>query len=880
MSKLIPMRGFDFDIDDIDGAEYMLDHRFEGCFCFVSGTKKCDLSNAKAILDNKIELPLASGICQMGPHRKNVVGVLMQPYLTEYDKDYLLHVERIVDEEGIEFEAAEYTIHTLPKTSMDIKYKERDMLTLEVAREGIVLLENKDNLLPLKHGEKINIFGSGFAKFRLGASGAGRINPRYSIRLLDGLEDYSSLEVNPELKSFYKTATNYLPEKNIVHCASQWSQIAVVAISRGTSENFDNLAIPGEFYLEKEEELLIEQVCKQFSKTILLLNTGYPIDVRCVKKYGVAAVLWTGLCGMQGGRAVAEILEGKVNPSGKLPDTWSYTWEEIPSSKNFFQPDCKENRISGSCDKYITTVYEEGIYVGYRYFDTFEKPVAYGFGYGLSYTSFELKWGSLLWKNPRTLDDEACEIKVVVTNTGNYPGKEVIQLYVSIPDGKLEQPKRRLVAYAKTKLLQKGESQELTLTANGRELVSFDVECATWICEPGNWKVFGGISLQESIVVDEFDIKEKMILAVSKNYMKLPEQNDITVLSKKDVIGTYPKGEKTGFTGKGYITPVVSRTYSKERNPIHYERTASKITWGMVLENPQLLKNFVGQFTDYELARTVVCAKNGWGMEEKGEAGHIYVFENYETPEFVFADGNNGVNLKKKNIGFPTSVTLCATFNEELAYFVGKAIAEEAKENDIQVILAPAANLHRNPLCGRHAEYFSEEPLLAGRMAGMQSKGLEENGAVSTLKHILANNCEASRLRNDSIIDERTLRELYMKVFEEAFFVHNPKTLMTSYNAINGIYGAENEDMLQGIFIEELGFDGFVMTDWSSSDTCNVINAIAAGNGWITPGGMEDTIPRKIVEAIKNGEINRERIEKSVYRMWSVILEFQLGVCS
>lgn len=876
---LIPMRAPEYDIDDVDGAEYMLDHKLEGCFCFFCTKEIQSLECAKAILDGKQELQITSGICQLGPHFETVVGVQVQPYLTEYDKTYILHVKGIEDVDGNVMEPMVFTIHTLPKAEADRTYWERDLVTLEAAREGIVLLKNEGNVLPLENQAKINVFGSGFSKFRLGASGAGRINARYMIRLFDGIAEYSSLQMNEELKAFYSTALDRLPDEGMIKRAQEWSQTAVIAITRGTSENFDNLAFPGEFYLTEEEESLIRNVSGLFRQTILIINSGYPMDVRCVEQYGIKAVLWTGLCGMNGGRAVAEILEGTVTPSGKLPDTWSLTWEEIPSSRNFYQPPSPEARINGGCRDYINTVYEEGLYVGYRYFDTFSKTTAFGFGHGLSYTNFSCTYEMTVWTEPETLDQIAAEVKAHVKNEGAYAGKEVVQVYVQIPDGKLEQPSRRLVGFAKTKLLNPGESQELVMTVQGRELASFDTERAAWICEPGTWKFFAGTSLGASKCITDVDVKEEKVLRKSKNYMPLPETFPLQTLSKKNPEETYPKGGYSGKTGADGITPPGVQKYTGEKNPICPKQRETLLMWDAVQADPDLLEDFVGQFSDYELARMCVCAKNGWGMEEKGEAGRLYVFEKYGTPEFAFADGNNGVNMKAKNIGFPTSVTVCATFNEELAYQAGAAIADEAKDLGIHVILAPGMNLHRNPLGGRHAEYFSEDPLLAGRMAGQQSRGLEEHGVASCMKHVLANNCESSRLRNNSIADERTLRELYLKVFEEAFQVHRPAALMTSYNAINSVYGAESEDMLQGIFTEEFGFEGFVMTDWTSSDTCDIVNAVAAGNGWITPGGMDDSQTMQIVEGIQNGRIDRKRIQKNVYRMFRVVLQFAQKTC-
>lgn len=878
--QLIPMKKLEFNIEDVDGAEYMLDHKMEGCFCFICTKEIGNMDAAYAVLtESGKKIKIVHGMCKLGPFKETVVGLCIQPLLTEYDRDYHIMVEGIVDVDGNKMKPKEFIVHTMPKKKEDLRYRERDQITLEAAREGIVLLKNEKNILPLSHNAKINIFGSGFAKFRLGASGAGRINPRYQIRLFDGIERYSTLQINPELRRFYSEATDVLPSKRIMMDAEEYSQIAVITITRGTSENFDNLAFKGEFYLTDEEENLIKTVSERFLHTILLLNTGYPVDVRAVDKYGVDAVMWTGLCGMNGGRAVAEILEGMVNPSGKLPDTWSFTWEEIPSSMNFYQPKTIEERINGGSEEYIDTVYEEGSYIGYRYFDTFQKQTAFCFGHGLSYTSFDISFKDVQWNIPKDLNDMTAALRFSVANTGERAGKEVVQVYATIPEKKLEQPRRRLVGFAKTKMLQPGESQEILISVNGRELASFDVENAVWICEEGTYQFWAGASLDDSKKIFSKIFKKDIVLYKSRNYMALPKDYEMCVLSKNDEKGTYPKGKKTRMTGEnGFLVrgkQIWNTTDKPESgNQLIEHGSAENITWDMVKDGKRSLAAFVGQFSTYELARMAVCAKNGWGMEEKGEAGRIYVFEKYKSPEFAFADGNNGVNLKEENIGFPSSVTVCATFNEELAYSVGAAIADEAKEKEIDVILAPAMNLHRNPLGGRNAEYFSEDPLLAGRMAGQQGLGLEDHGVVSCMKHIVANNCESSRLRNDSMIDERTLRELYLKVFEEAFCVYHPSTLMTGYNGVNGIFCAENGDMIQGIFENEFGFDGFVMTDWTSCDTCDIVNAVAAGNGWITPGGMDDEQTIQIVQGVKDGRIDRTRLEKSIYRMFQTVLRF------
>ena len=357
LPQLLAMKAPEFNIEDVDSAEYMLDHRMEGCFCFVCTKKIGSMENARALLrEGDKNIRIISEICNVGPFRETIVGLCLQPVLTEYDKDYHILIQGIVDEDGNEMQPMEYCLHTRPKAGEEPRYEKRDQVTLKVAREGIVLLKNEKHVLPFAQEAKINVFGSGFAKFRIGASGAGRINPRYQIRLFEGIENYTSLKINPELRKFYAEATDTLPEEDVLKRAVDYADTAILALTRGTSENFDNLAFKGEFYLTDEEERLIEKVSRTFSHTVLLLNTGYPVDGRCVEKYGIDAVLWTGLCGMNGGRAVAEILAGTVNPSGKLPDTWSLTWEEIPSSRNFYQPETPQERISGGCEKYLASL--------------------------------------------------------------------------------------------------------------------------------------------------------------------------------------------------------------------------------------------------------------------------------------------------------------------------------------------------------------------------------------------------------------------------------------------------------------------------------------------------------------------------------------------
>lgn len=795
-----------YNIDDMDGQMYMLDRRFSGCL-ILGFTKKMDQSvygkvtcEGKVLPEGLIEAMEIAGGQQM-------LGIPVRETFTEYGKEYLLHIEGFVDVDGIEMEPQEIVVRTLPKPEPDPAYQEHDEVALRAAREGIVLLKNEEGVLPLSPDSQVNIIGGKL--FRNGTAGAGRINPRYSIGFMRALEEYSQLQINKDAST------------------------AIVVISRGSGENLDSNAVKGEFYLTDEEEALIEETTKKHSKTIVVLNTGYPMDVRFASKYKVDALIWCGYAGMQGGRALVEILDGRINPSGKLPDTCSLDYYDIPASANFYNAVDGKEVLSTDAQLFVDTVYEEDIYVGYRYFETFNKPVAYAFGYGLSYTTFCLE-----------AQGEDLNIRVVVTNTGKVAGAEVVQVYGAIPDGKLEQPSKRLIGFVKTRQLGPGESQELEIGISKKLLASYDTETASWLLEKGKYTLYVGNSIKNLNKCHEILLEEDEVIQRVENRMVPPIEID--VLSKENP--QFPKGLHSGIKeGATELEPKGKRKSFKD----------------------EAIDDIVSRMSVEELARLSVCASHGWGMHQKGEAGRVYKLDKYQIPDYVVADGNNGVNINKPNIGMPCSNTVCATFNKDIAYDVGRVIAEEAKENGIHMILAPAMNIHRNPLNGRHAEYYSEDPYLAGIMAGYQSKGLEDNGVSSCMKHTVCNNCESARKRNHSILTERALREIYLKVFEIAMDVNKPDSIMTAYNGCNGVFTAADEEMIQGIFREEFGFEGFVMTDWNSYDTVDVVDAVQAGNTWMTPGSTDDTYVTPIIQGIRDGRIDLERLRSNVrYMLW------------
>jgi beta-glucosidase len=798
-----------YNIDDIDGQLYILERRFSGCV--IAGfSKPMDESVYGRITCEGWELPKGILATVAWAGGTQILGIPVYRICTDYDRSYLLHIEGFKDAGGMVMKGQDITVKTLPRSKPDPAYAAHDEAALRAAQEGIVLLKNTGGALPLPPDSTVALINAD--QFRLSAAGAGRINPRYRVGFLSAVEGYSRFTMDDK------------------------ADTGIVVISRGSGENFDNNAVKGGFYLTAEEEETIAGLKNRYRKTVAVINSGYPMDLRWVEKYGIDAVLWCGFPGMLGGRALVEILDGRVNPSGKLPDTWSLDYFDIPASANFYRAPEGVLPLGTDSPLYIDTYYEEDIYVGYRYFETFNKPAAYPFGFGLSYTQFSTA-GHL----------DEMRVTVTVKNTGSVSGKEVVQVYAKIPEDKLEQPAKRLVGFAKTRLLSPGEEEKLVIDITKDSLASFDTGSARWIMEKGLYELFAGGSVKDCSPCGIM-LREEETLKQVENLMSPPVP--IQTLSKQNP--AFPNGTRSGIKENvKELTPAAVRKCYAEPG----------------IEN----NDIVNKMSIADLARISVCASHGWGMHGRGEAGRLFNPEGYDIPPFVVSDGSNGVNINKPNIGMPCSNTVCATWNRELAYEVGRVIAEEAKENGIQMILAPAINIHRNPLNGRHPEYFSEDPYLTGIMAGYHSKGLEEHGVSSCLKHAAANNCESSRKRNHSIVSERALREIYLKVFEVAMSVHKPDGLMTAYNALNGVFTACDEELIQGVFRREFGFEGFVMTDWNSYDTADVAASVQAGNCWMTPGSKDNTYVTPIIKGIEENKINPERLRSNVWYLLRVV---------
>lgn len=712
--------------------------------------------------------------------------------------------------------------NTKPETILETKpeYAAHEAVSLQAAQEGIVLLKN-NGILPLKEDAKVNIFGSSENQFLIDAGGAGKTNPRYVVNLVDAIGKNEALSIDNEAKD-----------------------IALFVLGRASAENRENTSKKGEYYLSAEEDAQLRKLKEEFAHLIVILNVGYPMDVRFAEEYDIDALIYNGFGGMLAGQALYDVLCGQVNPSGKLPDTWAKRYEDIPASKNFYDAVDKKP-IHSDINIYVDTVYEEGIYVGYRFFSTFGVEPAYPFGYGLSYTTFEITSSSFTF-------DERLKCSVFVKNTGVCAGKEVVQVYVRKPETLCETPERELVWFDKTKELAPGESQIFDVEIPAKHMVVFDTERAAYVMPAGEYQVFiGNSSLAEktgAFTTDEILVKQVSHLMFP---VEAPEE-----LSKKKA-DSFPKGKRSGTKKEKAFLPVGKRR-KYEVKPLD------------VVGEETEIRKLVESMSVKELARLHVCG----GFGENGVVGMLKQLKGYDLPEFTVADGNCGVNAPTPNISMPSSTTMAASFNKPLMEEIGRAIAEEAKDFGRPMILAPGMNLHRNPLNGRQPEYFSEDPYLSGIMAGHYTKGMEEAGVAACMKHLAGNNCETSRKRNQSIISERALRELYLRNFQLAMEVHEPAAIMTAYNAINGKHTATDTELIQGFLREEMGFTGFVMTDWDSYHTMDVADAVAAGNCWMTPGTKNDKYVKPILKGVKDGRVSVERLKENAFYLIKTIKRF------
>ena len=689
----------------------------------------------------------------------------------------------------------------------------------QVAAESCVLLKNDDKALPLRKGDKIAVFGrSAFNYYKSGLGSGGLVNTRYVVSILDALREIKDITLNENLLKVYEewivenpydegTGWGNVPwsqkemelEDSVLKIASD-VDIALVIIGRTAGEDQDSKNEPGSYLLTEEEEVMIEKVSSTFKRTVVILNVGNIIDMKWVEKYNPSSVLYVWQGGQEGGNAVADILTGKVNPCGKLTDTIARNIEDYPSSKNF-----------GDAEK---NYYQEDIYVGYRYFESFaKKKVLYPFGYGLSYTNFEIK-GKLL-----EVTDKEIIVEVNVFNKGRVAGKEVVQVYIEAPQGKLGKPSRSLAGFTKTNVINQGESEKVIINIPKYYIASYDDSGVTgykssYVLEEGCYRVYIGADVRSAIVSGEYNQKFTVLEKLEEAYAPTVSFERFKATINED--GNYMVTMEEVPTRT--INPY-EKMVERREDEIYY--TGDKgYKLGDVFDKKISLDDFIAQLSDDDL----ICMFRGEGMcSPKVTPGTAAAFggitdklRSFGIPVACCADGPSGIRMDcgTKAFSLPDGTALGCTFNVELVKELYTMTGLELRKNKIDSLLGPGMNIHRHPLNGRNFEYISEDPLVTGKISSAQVIGMQLSGSAPTIKHFCANNQEASRRFVDSIVSERALREVYLRGFEIAVKEGKARSVMTTYNPVNGIWTAGSYDLCTTILRSEWGFDGIVMTDW------------------------------------------------------------------
>ena len=796
------------------------------------------------------------------------------------------------------------------KASIDKMPNQREIDNLqtayEAACEGIVLLEN-DGVLPLKN-KTVALFGNGAAKTVKGGTGSGEVNERHSVNILEGLEnagfevtskkwieDYSKLYAVKEkefndnkLKRFFKNPSKAMELlEDFGGCAARLvddtdvaesnTDTCVYVIARQAGEGVDRRAVKGDLYLTDEEYADIKFCAEKYSNFVLLINAGGQIDIRFLQEIkGINAVVYICQLGTAGGTAVADILNGKVTPSGKLTDTWAKTYSDIPFHDQF-------SYLNGNLeDEY----YKEDIYVGYRYFDSYNITPAYEFGYGKSYTEFTTE--CLKVSN----DNTTIKVDVKVKNIGSdYAGKEVVQVYLSAPQGEINKEYQALAGFEKTKLLQPGEQETVTVSFDIKNFASYDENTAQFILEKGDYIVRAGNSSRKTKPIAVVALDEDAV--VSKHSNICPIKDEFGVLSG---VALHTSGFDENIE-KVYIkaSDISTTTYDYAPLTVNADKRVENFMASLSLEDmveivvgigmfggervfdmPGSVGNTTSKFWNKGLANVTLCdGPAGVRVSQRAAITSNGKIKMVDLPlsaykiapkwvqNLILADPEKNTVLYQYTTAFPVATALAQTFNTKLAYKVGKAIYSEMKEYGCTYWLAPALNIHRNPLCGRNFEYYSEDPFLSGAMASAITKGVQqEEGYYVTLKHFAANNQEDNRKAVSSNMTERALREIYLRGFEYAVKEGKAKGVMTSYNKLNGVYTPNSYDLCTKVLRNEWGFDGVVMTDWFSTSKGCADNAVcmAVGNDLIMPGGKREK--KEILNGVKNGKITENDVKR------------------
>ncbi len=786
--------------------------------------------------------------------------------------------------------------------------------SIEAAKEGMVLLKNNHHTLPLTQGKRIALFGKGTIDYVKGGGGSAEVGVPYIRHIADGFRKIAAERTTaPDL--FADSIAYY--EKNIKHQyakgavpgltvepevpaemlqkAAAFTDTAVITISRFSGEGWDRKSEfdddrelagvetgemaemaakvypKGDFYLTDEEEKMVEAVTSAFAHVVVVLNVGGVVDTSWFANNDkIDSVLMAWQAGLEGGYAAAQLLCGLGTPSGKLADTFAAKLSDYPSSDTFHESD-------------VYVDYFEDIYVGYRYFETIpgaDKKVVYPFGYGLSYTEFSIHHVKVKAENAQI------DLTANVTNIGQYPGKEVVQLYYNAPQGLLGKPAKELGAYQKTRLLAPGESQMVHLTFPISQMASYDdlgkVCEAAYVLEKGEYQFYLGRDVRDNsklafvYTLEENQVCEQLThrlvpqgltkrMLPDGSFEALPVKEGADRIELWEGIRNMAVEQKTVFprqSAEQMCPPapayrsIDGLTVGKEQYP----------QLSMVAEGKLSLDAFIAQLSDEDLA-WLLCGQPNTGVANTFGYGNNV---KYGIPNLMTADGPAGVRIFEetgvRTTAFPCATLLACTWDPAVTYTVGVAIAEEVKENNISVWLAPGVCIHRNPLCGRNFEYYSEDPILSAVQAGAVVDGAQSLRIAATVKHFAFNNKETNRRNADARVSERAAREIYLKAFELIVKKNHPWSIMSSYNLVNGQRCSESHELLTDLLRDEWGFDGMVTTDWWGYGEqyleCIAGNDVKMARGWAD----------RLLQAKEAGALTREQMETAVKNVLNLIL--------
>ena len=786
------------------------------------------------------------------------------------------------------------------------------------AQESIVLLKN-DNVLPLVN-KNIALYGAGARLTIKGGSGSGDVHERYSVNIEQGLLncgfqirntlwlDRFTKQYEKEKEEFVAKIEDAIKGYSLFNVMKMFIKIgefklaypvgdtikaddltdeadtAIYVIARQAGEGDDRKLEKGDYLLSDLEVRNIKGCTEHYKNVVVIVNCGSILDLSPLDGLNVKAILFYGQAGEEGGSALAEVLSGKATPSGKLTDTWGKNYSDYPLSLTSEYP------IPDKLDEN----YYEGIYVGYRYFDAQNITPRYPFGFGLSYTEFTREVKSV------AVNGSQVTLTVGVKNIGKeYGGKEVVQIYLAKPNTKYDGEIKSLVAFAKTKLLAPSEAQDLTITFDIRDSAAYDESKAAYVLESGLYGIYVGNSSADNTVCAALRIKEDTVTEQCKNLCK--KQKDFPDFTYKTATVTYSEDLP--------IYDVESINIEQHVYKIELPEHSQKVDkYLKKLSDKQLLLFCMGggYFTKMYNRVAGACGNTTSKLVKKG------------IPNIIMSDGPAGINLlqkqaftkgngytkyidelpkewqwgwlrkwiprlkflfaKPKHIhcyqyctAWPIATNLAQTWNTELVQRVGNGVGKEMVTMGVTLWLAPALNIHRDPLCGRNFEYYSEDPLVSGVMAAAMTRGVQTNKGVGvTIKHFACNNRENDRMQVSSNLSERALREIYLKGFRIAVR-EKPKALMSSYNRINGVYAPNNRELLTDILCAEWGYQGLTMSDWNAVEQCSDWEAIKAGNHIIMPGDKK--MMKRLKKSLKDGKLKREDLLQSATRVMNIIFD-------